>query len=100
MVTENVPTSRVVPVTAILKVQLVPGASGVLNEHVVPAKLKRPARLSGKLVAEMSSGAVPVLVTLTTAVLAPAVNISVRTPPKPVTSVPPVAPVKLRVPAA
>lgn len=69
----------------------------MVNEHVVPARLKRPPGLIGKLVAEMSSGAVPVLVTLSTAVLAPAVNTSVRTP-KTVTSVPPVAPVKLSVP--
>jgi hypothetical protein len=84
-----------------LTVHVPPGASGVVNEHVVPVTLKR-ALFAVMLSAVTCSGAVPVFVMVTTLVTAVrdagTLKVSVRTPRK-VASVPLVAEVKVSVPA-
>ena len=84
-----------------LTVQLAPGASGVVNEHVVPVTLKR-AVFAVMVSAVICNGAAPVFVIVTTLVTAARgdgiVNDRVRTP-RIVVSVPFVAEVKDSVPA-
>lgn len=106
MATVNAPTfgknGRVPGVAYLtLTVHVPPGASGVVNEHVVPVTLKR-ALFAVMLSAVTCSDAVPVFVIVTTLVTAARgdgiANERVRTP-RIVESVPFVAEVKVSVPA-
>ena len=84
-----------------LTVHVAAGASGVVNEQVVPVMLYSPPVLRARASAVICSEPVPVLVMVTTLVTGARgvgiVNVSVRTPST-VPSVPFVAEVKLSVP--